>query len=52
MSDDDDDITRNYHKGHPNSEEANKRTRKQRDAALIDAHVFLLGMYGATSDEV
>lgn len=48
----DDDITRNYHKGNPQSVEANKRTDKERDAARIYAYVFSLGMYGATSDEV
>lgn len=46
-----DDITRNYHKGHPLSEEANSRTNKARDTARIHAFVSNCGAHGATSDD-
>lgn len=46
-----DDITWNYHKGHPLSSEANAHTRKEVDRAELYRFVFAQGIYGATADE-
>jgi hypothetical protein len=52
MSDeDDDDITRNYHGGNPQSAAANRRTRKNRDRARIYAFLYRRASLGATCDE-
>ena len=47
----DDDITSNYHGGHPRSQDANRRTNKRRDINRIYAHVHSLGRRGAICDE-
>ena len=46
-----DDITRNYHRGNPQSTEANKATRKSQDRARIIEFLHGRGDYGATSYE-
>ena len=46
-----DDITRNYHGGNPQSEKANKRTRKTRDRATLVVFLHMCGLHGATCDE-
>jgi hypothetical protein len=47
----DDDITRNYHGGNPQSRAANRRTDKLRDSARIQNYLYPLGLRGATCDE-
>jgi hypothetical protein len=46
-----DDITRNYHGGHPLSEIANQTTNKSRDALRIIRYVATCGARGSTSDQ-
>jgi hypothetical protein len=46
-----DDITRNYHGGNPQSEQANKRTRKTVDRARVYQFVWSNNLYGATCYE-
>jgi hypothetical protein len=47
----DDDITRNYHGGNPQSQAANQRTNKLRDRARVTRYLHPLGLRGATCDE-
>jgi len=46
-----DDITRNYHGGNKQSEEANRRTRKHKDRARVVMHIWSCGTYGCTCYE-
>jgi hypothetical protein len=52
-SDDDDDITRNYHGGNPESAAAHEDTKKymERDFACIIAYAKSCGYRGMTDDE-
>ena len=47
-----DDVCRNFHKGNPESEAANLKTRKLQDSAVILAYLRSRGVLGSTADEM